>query len=90
MPAPIPDKLAFGTVAIPEPLVDALPTGFPLRVKLIDFPLTPVAPAVSVADRVAVPPYGPDAAASARDVLAPVLATSAKFCVVVTPNANLS
>lgn len=85
MPAPIPDKLAFGTVAIPEPLVDALPTGLPFKVKLIGFPLTPVPPAVSVADRVAVPPYMPDAVATARDVLVPALATSAKFCVVVTP-----
>ena len=58
-------------MAIPEPLVDALPTGFPFRLKPMDLPLTPVPPAVNVADSVAVPPYVPDAAPPARDVLAP-------------------
>ena len=81
MPPPIPDKLAFDTVAIPELLVDALPAGFPFRVKLMDFPFTPVPPAVRVAERVAVPPYVPDAVATASDVLAPVLGASEKFCV---------
>ena len=56
-----------------------------MRGTMMDFPLTPVPAAVRVADRVAVPPYVPDAAATARDVVAPALATSAKFCVVVTP-----
>jgi hypothetical protein len=87
VPAPIPDKLAFDSVAIPEMSVDALPTGLPFSVKLIGLPLTPVPPAVSVAESVAVPPYVPDAVATPRDVLVPVLATSAKFCVVVMPAA---
>ena len=90
MPAPIPDTLAFNTVAIPEPFVDALPTGFPFRLKLMDLPLTPVPPAVSVADNVVVPPYVPDAAATARDVVAAALATSAKFWVVVMPEKTVT
>ena len=37
-----------------------------------------------MADRFVVPPYVPDAVLTARDVVAPLLATSEKFCVVVT------
>jgi hypothetical protein len=36
---------------------------------LIDLPVTPVPPAVSVADSVVVPPKVPDAAATASEVL---------------------
>ena len=78
-PAPIPDKLAFDNVAVPDALVDAAPTGLPFSVKLIDLPLTPAPLAVRVADTVAVPPYVPDAVATASDVFAPALAASAKF-----------
>src|SRR5690349_3757598 len=81
----MPDRLTFGTVATPEPSVDALPAAFPFSVKLIDLPATPAPAAVSVADSVVVPPKVPDAGATASDVLAPVAGTSEKFCVVVTP-----
>ena len=81
----IPDKLTLESVAIPDALVGAVPTAFPLRLKPMDLPLTPVPPEVNVADSVAVPPYVPDAVPAAREVVAPALGTSAKFCVVVTP-----
>jgi hypothetical protein len=56
-----------------------------LSVKLIVLPLTPVPLDVSVAESVVVPPYGPDAGWTDRDVVVPALATSAKFCTVVDP-----
>src|SRR5262249_60303647 len=80
-----PARLTFVKVATPEASVDALPAAFPFSVKLIDLPLTPVPPAVNVAESVVVPPNVPDAVATASAVLAPVVGTSAKFCVVVTP-----
>jgi hypothetical protein len=75
----IPDKLTLDSVAIPDAFVDALPTAFPLSLKPTDLPPTPVPPEVNVADKVAVPPYVPDAVPTAREVVAPALATSAKF-----------
>src|SRR5207248_5555546 len=82
----MPDRLMLDNVAVPDALVDALPTGLPLRLKPTDLPLTPEPLDVNVADRFVVPPYVPDAVLTARDVAAPPLATSAsaKFCVVVT------
>ena len=68
MPALIPVRLAAKTVAIPEASVIALPALFPFNVKLMDFPLTPVPLEVKVADRSAVPPTVPDAAATTRVV----------------------
>ena len=79
VPAVIPDKLAFDSVASPDEFVEALPTEVPLRLKLMDLPLTPAPLDVSVAESVVVPPYVPDAAPTASDVVAAPLATSAKF-----------
>jgi hypothetical protein len=79
VPAVIADKLTLESVAIPDASVGAVPTAFPLRLKPMDLPLTPVPPEVNVADSVVVPPYVPDAVATARDVVAPALGTSTKF-----------
>ena len=57
-------RLAADTVTIPEPSVTPLPALFPLSVKLTVLPLTPVPPEVRVADKSAVPPKVPDAAAT--------------------------
>src|SRR5258708_5119907 len=70
LPAVMPVRLTPVTVATPETSVVPLPTLFPLSVKLIDFPLTPVALDVRVAERSAVPLYGPEAGFTARDVTA--------------------
>src|SRR5919204_5221130 len=67
-PALTPARLTPPRVATPLPFVGALPTLFPFKVNAIDFPLTPVAPAVSVADRVVAPPYVPLAGDTARPV----------------------
>ena len=58
MPGKIPDRLASVLVATPLPLVVAVPTGLPLRVKLIVLPLIgdESAVLVRVAVRVTVPP----------------------------------
>jgi hypothetical protein len=74
VPAFIPVRLTFGSVATPEEFVVALPTEVPFNVKLIDFPLTPEPPDVSVAVRLTVAPYVPLAAATDRLVAAAVLA----------------
>ena len=58
MPGKIPDRLASVLVATPLPFVVAVPTGLPLRVKLIVLPLIgdESAVLVRVAVRVTVPP----------------------------------
>src|SRR5205809_5423114 len=56
VPALMPDRLAFETVATPLAFVTALPPLLPLSVKLIVLLLTPLPPDVSVAERFAVPP----------------------------------
>ena len=56
VPGKIPDRLAPLLVATPLPLVVALPTGLPFRVKLMVLPLTGDPLEVSVADRLTVPP----------------------------------
>jgi hypothetical protein len=64
----------FDSVARPDEFVIALPTEVPFNVKLIDFPLTPEPPDVSVAVRLTVPPYAPLASATDRPVATAVLA----------------
>ena len=71
VPALIPDRLALASVATPLPLVVALPTELPLRVKLMVLPLTPEAPEVKVADKLTVPPYVPLAELTDRLVACP-------------------
>src|SRR5262249_29836816 len=56
VPAPMPARLTFDNVATPDAFVEAPPAGVPFSVNPTDFPLTPVLPAVSVADNVVVPP----------------------------------
>jgi len=58
VPGKIPDRLTPVLVATPLPLVVAVPTGLPLRVKLIVLPLTgdESEVLVRVAVRVTVPP----------------------------------
>jgi len=58
VPGKIPDRLALVLVATPLPLVVAVPTGLPLRVKLIVLPLIgdESEVLVRVAVRVTVPP----------------------------------
>src|SRR6185436_11193608 len=68
----MPDRLTFDTVAIPEPLVTALPAAVPFNVKLMVLLATPDPLALSVADNVVVPPKVPVAAATASDVGAAV------------------
>jgi hypothetical protein len=66
--AAVDPRFTFERVATPLPLVVALPTGDPFRVKLIDLLPTPDAPAVSVAIRFTVPPNVPVAGSTARVV----------------------
>jgi hypothetical protein len=90
VPAPIPDRLTFVTVATPEPSVELVPAAAPFKVKLIVLPVTPVPLDVKVADRVVVPPYVPDAAETASEVGAAAFATRAKFCTVVRPELRVT
>ena len=56
VPGAIVPRLAFESVATPEPSVVPLPTGEPLREKSMLLPLTPPATPVKVADKLTVPP----------------------------------
>ena len=56
MAALIPARLTPLNEATPEAFVVAEPALVPFSVKLINVPLTPEAPDVSVAERVVVPP----------------------------------
>src|SRR5689334_3664350 len=71
----MPLRLAPESVAMPLALVTAEPTLLPFTVNAIDSPLTGEPLAVSVADKFAVLPYVPLAAAAARVVFTELLAT---------------
>ncbi len=75
VPALIPLRLAPLSVATPEASVVAVPAALPLIVKLIDFPLSGVVPACSVAVSEAVPPYVPEPETLEIDVACCVGAT---------------
>ena len=64
----IPRRLTLGTVAAPDTDVVAKPTTRPLSVNLTVSPATALAPEVSVADRLVVPPKVPLAFDNASDV----------------------
>src|SRR5947209_2149581 len=65
----MPDREPARSVATPLEPVVAAPTRCPLRVKLMDFPPTPVAPEVRVATRLPVlPPYVPAPGETDKDV----------------------
>jgi len=69
VPAFIPLSEAALSVAMPEPFVVAVPTSVPLRLKAISSPFMPNPPEeVKVADKLAEPPYVPDAGATDREV----------------------
>jgi len=59
-----PVRLALLSVAVPVASVVAVPTVPPFNLKVMVFPLTPAPPEVRVADKFAVPPYVPVAAAA--------------------------
>jgi len=59
-------RLALLSVAVPVGSVVPVPTVPPFNLNVMVFPLTPAPPAVRVADRFAVPPYVPVAAAGER------------------------